>query len=60
MKKLVKVAVLKTEQCSTGSQCNFSSTEVILAYLLVFYTVLAALFQIHCSLKIELTETPEK
>ena len=35
---------LKTERCSTGSQCNFFSTGVILVYLLVFDTILAALF----------------
>ena len=41
---------LKTERCSTG-QCNFLSTGVILAYLLVFDTILAALCWMHCNLQ---------
>ena len=41
----------KTERCSTGSQCNFLSTGVILAYLLVFDRILAALFWMHCNLQ---------
>ena len=45
-----RVAVLKTERCSTGSQCSFLRTGVILVYLLVFDTILAALFWMHCNL----------
>ena len=36
--------------CSTGSQCSFFSTGVILVYRLVFDTILAALFWMHCNL----------
>ena len=42
-----RVAVLKTERSSTGSQCSFLRTGVILVYLLVFDTILAALFWMH-------------
>ena len=45
------MAVLKTEQCSTGSQCSFLRTGVILVYLLVFDMNLAALFWIHCNIR---------
>ena len=45
-----RVAVLKTERCSTGSQCNFLSTGVILAYLLLCDMILAALFWMHYNL----------
>ena len=55
VKKLVNkcagVAVLKTVRSSTVSQCNFLLTGVILAYLLVFDTILAALFWMHCNLR---------
>ena len=51
IKKIVRrLAFLKTELCSTGHQCNFLRTGVILVYLLVFDTILAALFGIHCNL----------
>ena len=43
------MGVLRTAQCSTGSQCNFLSTGVILAYLLVFGMIQAALFWMHCN-----------
>ena len=42
----ISVAVLNTVCCSTGSQCSFFSTGAIL----VFYTILAALFWMHCNL----------
>ena len=48
--RLTSVAVLNTVRCSTGSQCNFLSTGVILVYRLVFGTILAALFWMHCNL----------
>ena len=47
----VRVAVLKTEQRSTRSQCNFFCIGVILVYLLVFDTILAALFFMHFNLR---------
>ena len=37
------------KNCSTGSQFNFLSTGVILVYLLVFDTILAALFWMRCN-----------
>ena len=46
-----RLAVLKPEQCSTGSQCNFIRTCVILVYLLVFDMIQAALFWMHCNLR---------
>ena len=38
------VAFLNSIRCSTGSQCNFLSTGVILVYRLVFDTILVVLF----------------
>ena len=49
-KTCVKIDVLNTVRCSTGSQCSFFSTGVILVYRLVFDTILAALFWMHCNL----------
>ena len=55
------MAVLNTVRCWTGSQCNFLSTLVLLVYLLVFDTILAALFWIYCNLhRLNLGEAPEK
>ena len=50
VKKLVNKCGLNTVHCSTGSQCNFLSTGVILVYPLVFDVILAALFWMHCNL----------
>ena len=49
-KMQASVAVLKTKQCLTGSQCNFLSTGVTLVYLLVFDIILAAPLWVHCNL----------
>ena len=46
-----KCGRLQTLRCSTGSQCSFFSTGVILVYRLVFDTILAALFWMHCNLR---------
>ena len=54
------VAVFYTIRCSTGSQCNFLSTGLMLVYLLVFDTILAVLFWMHCNLRrLNLGEAPE-
>ena len=41
---------LNTERFSTGSQCKFLRTRVILFYLLVLDIILTALFPMLCSL----------
>ena len=46
-----KCGVLNTVRCSTGSQCSFFSTGVILVFQLVFDTILAALFWVHYNLR---------
>ena len=57
------VAALNIEQRSTGSQCNFLRAGIILMYLLVFDTILAALFWIHCNLRrlnLDMEETKKR
>ena len=59
--KIQSVTVLKTEQCARQNQYNFLNTGVILVYLLIFKTILDAVFWLLCRfMYITLGETPEK
>ena len=50
-KLMTSVAVLNTVHFSTGNQCNFLSTGVILMHRQVFDTILTALFWMHYNLR---------
>ena len=49
-KTWVNQCVSNSKQCTTGRQCNFLRTGVILVYLLVFDIILAARFWIRSNL----------